>query len=74
MNFNLTIRRKMMIFIVGVTVLVYIISLGYISFQLRANAIDEAEKLADSYARQKANEIKAILDEDMAVARSMADI
>lgn len=74
MNFNLTIRRKMMIFIVGVTVLIYIISLGYISFQLRANAIDEAQKLADSYAQQKANEIKAILDEDMAVARSMADI
>lgn len=71
MNTNLTIRQKMMLLIVGMTVLIYVISLGYISLQLRSNAIKEAKKLADSYAVQKANEIKSILDEDMAVARTM---
>ena len=73
MKYNLTIRQKMMYLIVGLTVVVYVISLGYISIQLRANAIVEAKQLAVTYANQKANEIKAVLDEDMAIARSMAD-
>lgn len=72
MNYNLTIRQKLLFLIVGLTVLIYVLSLGYISIQLRSNAIDEAKKLAKTYADQKANEIKAVLDEDMAIARSMA--
>lgn len=70
---NFTIRRKMMFFILGLTVIIYVITLGFISYNLRSNAITEAEKLADAYARQKANEIKIIIDEDMAVARVMAE-
>lgn len=62
-----------MLFILGITVVIYVITLGYISYNLRSNAISEAEKLADSYAQQKANTIKAIIDEDLAVARIMAD-
>jgi len=69
---NFTIRRKLMLFILGITILVYSISLGYFSYNLRNNAIDEAKKLADSYAVQKANSIKTIIDEDLAVARAMA--
>jgi methyl-accepting chemotaxis protein len=71
---NFTIRRKMMLFILGITVITYVLTLGYISYQLRNNAISEAKKLTDSYALQKAMEIKAILDEDMAVARGMAEV
>ncbi|WP_462249518.1 methyl-accepting chemotaxis protein [Ekhidna sp.] len=70
---NFTIRRKMMLFILGITVIIYGITLVYISYNLRSNAISEAEKLADSYAQQKANTIKTIIDEDLAVARVMAD-
>ena len=70
---NFTIRRKMMLFILGLTVIIYVITLGYISYNLRTNAIAEAEKLADSYAAQKANVIKTIIDEDLAVARVMAE-
>ncbi|WP_420578213.1 methyl-accepting chemotaxis protein [Ekhidna sp.] len=69
---NFTIRRKMMLFILGLTVIIYVITIGYISYNLRKNAIAEAEKLADSYAKQKAGEIKSIIDEDLAVARIMA--
>ncbi len=69
---NFTIRRKMMLFILGVTIVIYIVTLGYISFNLRQNAIQEAKNLADAYARQKASEIKAVLNEDMAVSRMMS--
>ncbi len=64
----------MMLFILGVTIITYVVTLTYISYNLRENAISEAKKLADSYAKQKANEIKAIIDEDMAIARAMAEI
>lgn len=71
---NITIRKKMLLFILGISVIIYLITLGYISFNLREKAISEAKKLADSYAYQKANNIKATLNEDMAIARSMAAI
>lgn len=70
---NFTIRRKMMLFILGLTVIIYVITLGYFSYNLRSNAISQAEQLADSYAMQKANVIKSIIDEDLAVARVMAE-
>lgn len=63
----------MMFFILGVTIITYVITLGYVSYTLRKNAIEEAKKITDSYAQQKAMETKAVLDEDMAVARSMAN-
>lgn len=71
---NITVRKKMMVFILGITVLIYLITLGYIGYSLREKAIVEAQRLADTFASQKANEIKAILNEDMAVARDMSNI
>ncbi|MCP4456540.1 MAG: methyl-accepting chemotaxis protein [Cytophagales bacterium] len=71
---NFTIRRKLVLFVLGITVIIYCVSIGYFSYKLRSNAITGAKKLVDSYALQKANSIKAVIDEDMAVARSMADI
>ena len=67
-----TIRNKMMLFILGVTVLIYLVTIGFISYRLRSNAIKEAEALADTYAVQKANHIKAKLEEDMAITRAMS--
>ena len=64
----------MMLFVFGITVVIYIVSLGYISLNLRSNAINQAKTQADFYVGQKANEIKAVIDEDMAVARNMAAI
>lgn len=69
---NMTIKKKMMFFILGLTVVIYTITIGYTIFSLRAEAIKEAKKLADTYASDKANDIKAKLDEDMAITRAMA--
>jgi len=56
----------------GITVLTYVLTVGYFSINLRNNAIEEARKLANSHVEKKASEIKAIIDEDMAIARAMA--
>lgn len=61
-----------MLLILGLTIVIYAITIGFIGYGLRNNAITEAMKLTDTYALQKANDIKASLNEDMAVARSMA--
>ena len=68
---NITIRQKMMLFILGFTIVTYVVTIGYIGFSLREKAIEEAQKLADSYALQKANDIKATIAEDMAIAREV---
>lgn len=67
----MTIKQKMMFFILGLTVVIYSITLGYTIYSLRKDAITEAKKLADTYASDKANDIKAKLDEDMAITRAM---
>lgn len=64
----------MMLFILGITLLIYIITFGYITFALRNKSIVEGQKLGNTVALQKASEIGGRLDEDMAIARSMADI
>ena len=61
-----------MLLILGLTMLIYIITFGIISYNSRSNAIESAKKQADAFALQQANAIKGIIDEDMAVARSMA--
>ena len=68
---NMTIKKKMMILILGLTVAIYSITLGYTIYSLRKEAIKEAKKLADTYASDKANDIKSTLDEDMAITRAM---
>ncbi len=68
----MTIKNKMMIMILGITILIYILTLGYISYSLRTKAIIEAKKLADSFALQKATEISTSINEDMAISRAMS--
>ncbi len=74
MAFRFTIRQRMMVFILGVTIATYIGIFGYLTFTIRQKVTTEARKLADSFALQKANEIKSTLNEDMAVARAMAQV
>lgn len=71
---KIAIRKKMMLFILGVSLVIYVVTLSYVSIKLRQNAIVEAKKLANSVALQKANDIKSNLDGGIAISRTMADI
>lgn len=62
----------MMLFIVGIMVATYVLTLGYINLTVRQQAIEEGWELVNTAAQQKANEIQTVLNEDIAVARSMA--
>lgn len=69
---NLTIRRKLMFLVLGVTIIAYVSALGYVAITIKQYALDEAKKLADSYAVQKANEVKAKMTNYMAAAQTVA--
>lgn len=69
-----TIKKKMMLLILGITLSIYTITFGYISITLKEKSVTEGQKLANTAAYQKASEIKARLDETMAISRSMANI
>ncbi len=65
-------RSKLLIALLAVSVVIYVMTIGYFSYSLRKHSIQEAKSLADTYAEQKANEVKSRLNEDMGIARSMA--
>ena len=64
----------MILLILGVTVIIYTISLGYISLNLRQEGIAEGKKLTNTYALRKANEIKTRMNDVMSAIRSSASI
>lgn len=72
MNFRLTIRRKMMLSIIGVTILVYLCIVGYIGYSLKKTALKEGKELVELAAGEKAAEIEAVLNADVAIAKTMA--
>ncbi|PIB34534.1 hypothetical protein BFP72_03465 [Reichenbachiella sp. 5M10] len=64
-----------MIFLVlGVTLGIYAVTLTYVGYNMREKSIQDAEKLVNSVAIQKSNEVKASLDDVMSSARAMAVI
>lgn len=69
----LSIRQKMLLLILGITVLTYFVTYVYIIDSVRDKALIEGKKSAKLVALQKASEVKAIIDEDLAVARIMAE-
>ncbi len=75
MNFSKwTIRQKMLFLILGMALGTYAITITYFSIELRKNGLSEGKKLADSAIKEKANEVRARLIEDMATARSMGRV
>lgn len=68
------IKTKMMLYILFTTSMVYIAAIGFITMRNRAKALENAEQLTDTYVREYANAVETSLNEDIAVARSMAQV
>ena len=63
----------MLLLILGVTSVTYFATYVYIIDSVRSKALEEGKNSAKLVALQKANEVKAIINEDLAVARIMAE-
>lgn len=69
-----TIKQKMLLWILLITLFTYGGTLGYFSWQLRQNGLTEGKKLAEVAVREKAEDIKARLQEDVVTARVLGEI
>ena len=72
LRFHISIRTKLLAYILLTTLIVFTAILGYIVDNTNKNAIEDARKFVNATAQQHANEVKAILDNDIATCRSMA--
>ena len=69
-----TIKQKLLFWILLITLITYGGTLGFFSWQLRQNGLQEGKKLAESAVREKAENIKARLQEDVVTARTMGSM
>lgn len=67
------IRTKMLIYILSITLLVYILVVGYMSIRFQKMLQDDARKIADLYVNENALKVEVLLNKDYGVAKTMAD-
>lgn len=72
MKWNLSVRNKIQIYILGSVIAVYLVVFGYISFSNRKEAYRQTVDLVLSHADKYAGEIGAQLNSDMATLRTLA--
>ncbi|MCK4661227.1 MAG: PAS domain S-box protein [Bacteroidales bacterium] len=65
-------NTKMLISILSTSVIIFVLTIGYISIKSKNNALNNAINIADSYAKEYANMTKANINVDMDIARAMA--
>lgn len=68
----MNIKSKMLVYILLVSSVIYVLAVGYISFKLKNNSLQNAEDKIDAIARQYASTVKADLNVDMIMSRGLA--
>ncbi len=63
---------KIMIFVLSTTIVIFIATVSYIAIKSRDFTLENTKRLTDSYSREYAYLIKAELDVDLDVARTLA--
>ncbi len=69
---NMSIKSKMLIYILSISALIYIAAVGYISLQLKNNALQEAQDKIDAMAKEYAYYTETELNVDMDMSRALA--
>jgi len=68
---DMRLREKMLFFVLSMTLLIYLFSLGYITSIMRNKSFNDAEQLAQTQAREYANEVKTELNYDFDLSRGL---
>jgi len=72
MKIKMNIKRKMLLFILLTSVIIFSISVGYINYKSRQLALKDAKKRALSVTHENALEIEKALSIDLAVLRTLS--
>lgn len=65
-------NAKILTLILTTSVIIFVSTIGYVSVMFRDKAFKDATKLADAYAREYANLVKAELNVDMDISRTIS--
>jgi methyl-accepting chemotaxis protein len=69
---NLNINGKMLLFVLGTTLLIFILSIGYISYNSRQMAYRESVALARNICESSALDVEKELNKNMDIVRTLA--
>ncbi|MEE4197758.1 MAG: GAF domain-containing protein [Bacteroidales bacterium] len=72
MKINLNLKNKMQLFLITISVIIYIAAIGYISINAKKSAYKNSVDLVNAEAGKYANQIQSDLNEYMAVVRTLA--
>jgi len=73
MKIKLKIQQKIQLFIISASILIYVGAVGYISFNARKMAYNDAVKVTDKHVSEAAKDIKAKLDADLMLVKTLAN-
>ncbi len=73
MTFNLKIRQKIQLYILGTAVLIYIAVFGYISLANRQSSFTQTTKMIDAYSERYAREVGNIMNSDISMLRTLSE-
>lgn len=73
MKLKLKIRQKILLFVLTASIVLYVISIGYIIIRSRTSAYDQAIELTNMHAKKAAQDVRIVLERDMSVVRTLAE-
>lgn len=73
MSFNLKIRQKIQLYILGTAVLIYVAVFGYISLANRQSSFTQTTKMIDAYSERYAHEVGNIMNSDISMLRTLSE-
>ncbi len=73
MKIKLKIQQKIQLFIISASIVIYIIAVGYISFNARKMAYDDAIEITNKQVQESAKDIKAKLDAEFSAVIAISN-
>ena len=69
---RLSLQQKILVMVIGASIIIYAIAIGYISVKSRNTALNQAISLTNTYAENYASNIKFLLEEDLVTVRTLS--
>jgi len=69
---RLSLQQKILVMVIGASIIIYAIAIGYISVKSRNTALNQAISATDTYAEKYASDIKFLLEEDLVTVRTLS--
>ncbi len=67
-----SLQKKILVLVIGASIIIYAIAIGYISLNSKKHALNQAIALTNTYAEKSALDIKFLLEEDLFTIRTLS--